>query len=106
MIELNKDNFEQEVKQPTSGLILVDYFGTGCMPCEALMPTIEKLSTQYGDKIKFTKLNTTQARRLAIGERILGLPVVAIYKGGNKIEELVKDDCTEVKIEEMIKKHI
>ncbi|MCL2555960.1 MAG: thioredoxin family protein [Firmicutes bacterium] len=105
MLELNKDNFEAEVKQ-ASGKILVDYFGTGCVPCEALMPIIVKLSENYGDKLKFTKLNTTQARRLAIGERILGLPVVAIYENGQKLEELVKDDCTESKIEEMIKRHI
>ena len=47
----------------------------------------------YGDKIKFTSLNTTKARRLAIGQKILGLPVIAIYKGGEKVAECVKDDA-------------
>ena len=105
MLELNKDNFEQEVKQ-AKGKIVVDYYGTGCIPCEALMPIVTEFSQTYGDKIKFVKLNTTQARRLAIGERILGLPVIAIYNNGEKIEELVKDDCTRENIEAMIKKHI
>ena len=105
MIELNKENFDQEVKQ-AKGKVLVDFFSPSCVPCAALMPTVVKFSEAYGGKIKFTKLNTAAAMRLAIGEKVMGLPVVAIYNDGVKIEELVKDDCTEEKIEEMIKKHI
>ncbi len=33
-------------------------------------------------KIKFTSLDITKARRLAIGQKVLGLPVIAIYKDG------------------------
>ena len=105
MIELNKDNFEAEVLQ-VSGKIVVDYFGDGCVPCAAIMPFIDSCAEKYGDKIKFTKLNTTKARRLAISQKIMGLPVVAIYENGQKIEELVKDDATEANIDAMILRHI
>jgi thioredoxin 1 len=60
----------------------------------------------YGDKIKFTALNTTKARRLAIGQKILGLPVIALYKGGEKIAECVKDDATVENIKAMIESHL
>jgi thioredoxin 1 len=60
----------------------------------------------YGDKIKFTALNTTKARRLAIGQQILGLPVIALYKGGEKIAECVKDDATVENIKAMIESHL
>lgn len=56
--------------------------------------------------MKFTSLNTTGARRVAISQKVLGLPVMAIYKGGEKVEELVKEACTPESIEEMIKKYI
>ena len=56
--------------------------------------------------MKFTSLNTTGARRVAISQKILGLPVMAIYKGGEKVEELVKEECTEDAIEAMIQKYI
>jgi thioredoxin 1 len=105
MIVVDKDSFENEVLK-AEGYVLVDFYGDGCAPCEALMPAVEAMSEKYGDKIKFTKLNTSKARRLAIGQKILGLPVIAIYKEGEKIEELVKDDATEVNIESMIKKYI
>lgn len=105
MLVVNKETFEPEVLQ-AEGYVLVDYFGDGCEPCKALLPHIEKFAEKYGDKIKFTKLNTTKARRLAIGQKILGLPVIAIYKDGEKVEELIKNEATSVNIEAMIQKYI
>lgn len=105
MIICDKTTFEDEVLK-AEGVVLVDFFGDGCAPCAALMPHIEELSRKYGDKIKFCKLNTSAARRLAIGQKIMGLPVIAIYKGGEKVEELIKDDATPKAVEAMIQKYI
>lgn len=105
MFEVNKENFEAEVLQ-SEGCVLVDFFGDGCEPCKALMPHVEILSEKYGDKIKFTKLNTSKARRLAIGQKIMGLPVICIYKDGEKVDELIKDEATEANIQAMIQKYI
>jgi thioredoxin 1 len=101
MLELTKDNFEQEVLGAT-GKMFVDFYGDGCVPCQAIMPFVHECSDKYGDKLKFAMLNTTKARRLAISQKVLGLPVMAIYENGVKIEELVKDDATEQNIEAMI----
>jgi len=104
MFELDKNNSE-EVVLKGEGTILVDFYGDGCVPCAALKPHVEALAEKYGDKIHFTALNTTKARRLAIGQRILGLPVIAIYRNGEKVEELVKDNATPEAVEDMIKKY-
>ncbi|OAA91663.1 thioredoxin TrxA [Clostridium ljungdahlii] len=105
MVILDKNTFKDEVLE-TKGYVLVDYFGDGCVPCKALMPDVEELSKQYGNQVKFCKLNTTKARRLAISQRVLGLPTIVLYKDGEKIEEVVKDDATKENIEAMIKKNI
>lgn len=105
MLEVNKETFEAEVlKAPET--VFVDFYGDGCVPCAALMPFVHTCAEKYGDKLKFTALNTTKARRLAISQKVLGLPVMAIYKGGEKVEELVKDDATPEAIEAMIQKYI
>jgi len=102
MLELTKETFEDEVlKAP--GKVLVDFYGDGCVPCEALKPHVHALADKYGDKMKFTALNTSKARRLAISQGILGLPVIAVYENGAKIKELVKDDATPENVEAMIK---
>jgi len=105
MLELNKENFEEEVLN-AEGLVLVDFWGDSCEPCKELMPDIEALSEKYGDKIKFSKLNTSKARRLAISQRVLGLPTIILYRNGKKIEEVNRDNANKEYIEEAIKKHI
>jgi len=105
MLEVNKETFELEVLQ-AEGKVFVDFFGDGCVPCEALLPFVTQMAEKYGDRLKFVKLNTTKARRLAIGQKILGLPVIAIYENGNKLEELIKDDATESNIEALISRNI
>ena len=82
MLVVDKNTFKTEVLE-NEGYVLVDFFGDGCEPCAALMPKVEALS-----------------------EKVLGLPVIAIYKDGVKVEEVVKDDATEENIEAMIKKYL
>lgn len=105
MVILDKDTFKDEVLE-AEGYILVDYYGDGCVPCQALLPDIEELAAKFEGKVKFCKLNTTKARRLAISQRVLGLPTIVLYKDGQKIEEVIKEDATKANIEAMIIKHI
>ena len=105
MIVVDKKTFEEEVLK-AEGLVLVDYWSDGCEPCKALMPDVEELAEKYEGKVKFCKLNTTKARRLAISQRILGLPTISLYKDGQKIEEVTKDDANKANIDSMIEKHI
>lgn len=104
MIELNKDNFEEEVKQ-ADGPVLVDYWGPTCEPCKALMPHIEELEKEYGDKVKFTSLDITKARRLAIGQKVMGLPAIIIYKDGEEVERLAEAGATATAVGELVKKY-
>ena len=105
MLDLTKENFEEEVLK-AEGTVLVDFYGDGCVPCQALMPHIHAMEETYGKNFKFTSLNTTKARRLAIGQKVLGLPVIALYKGGEKIAECVKEDATPENVEKMLKEHM
>lgn len=104
MLELTKDTFGPEVLE-AEGKVFVDFYGDGCVPCKALMPFVHEMAEKYAANMKFTALNTTKARRLAIGQKIMGLPVLAIYENGQKIAECVKDDATPENIEKMIKEH-
>jgi len=104
MLELDKDTFEAEVLK-AEGKVVVDFYGDGCAPCAALMPHMHELAQKYGDKLKFCALNTTKARRLAIGQKILGLPVIAVYENGKMIDSRVKDEATPENVEAMIRQY-
>ena len=104
ILDVNKDTFASEVLEAT-GKVVVDFYGDGCVPCAALMPHVHAFAEKY-TTLKFCSLNTTKARRLAIAQKVMGLPVIAIYEGGAMIDSLVKDDATPENVEAMIKKYI
>lgn len=91
MIELNKENFEAEVTNYTEKPVFVDFWGDKCEICKELMPGVHGLESKYGDKIKFASLNIGKARRLAIAQRVLGLPTMIIYKNGEKSNTITPD---------------
>ncbi len=105
MLAVDKSTFEAEVLQ-AEGYVLVDFWSEGCEPCKALMPDVVALSEKYEGKMKFCKLDTGKARRLAIKQKVLGLPTLAIYKDGEKIDEVTKDDANIENIDNLIKKYI
>ncbi len=105
MIALDKTNFEEEVLN-AKGVVFVDFWSPSCEPCKALMTYVVDFAEKYGDKLKFAKLDTSKARRLAIKQRVLGLPTIAIYKDGEKIAELTKEDAKPEAVEALIKEYI
>jgi len=105
MIEATKDNFDQEVRN-SSGLVMVDWWGPKCEHCLELMPHVEELEKRYGDRMKFCKVNTAGNRRLAIGEKVLGLPAMVFYRDGQRVAELSGQDLMPEDIEAKIKELI
>lgn len=105
MLVLDQNNFEQEVLQ-SDGFVLVDYWGESCEPCKALMPDVEALAEEYAGRVKFAKLNTGQARRLAISQKVLGLPTLILYKEGQKIADATKDKANKAGIKAMLDAHL
>ena len=73
----------------------------------AVLEESRELADKYHDSaLKFCAMNTTKARRLAIKEGIMGLPVMAIYKDGKQVESLVKEDCTRESITALVEKYV
>ncbi|MDF2592427.1 MAG: thioredoxin [Clostridia bacterium] len=106
MLEVDKDNFEAEVLQ-ASEAVLVDFWGEKCEPCKALMPDVHRLAEKYGDQLKMCKLNTSENRRLAISQKVLGLPTFVVYKAGEKVKEISgAENCSPDSVEALIKEFI
>lgn len=103
MIALTKENFEAEVLK-AEGLVLVDFWNEKCEPCKAMMPRVHELAEKNQGKAKFCSLDTTSNKRLAISQKVLGLPTIAFYRNGEKIAELVKEftiEDVEAKLHEL-----
>ena len=102
MLEVTKDNFEQEVKK-SEGFILVDFWSQACEPYKALMPHVHAMEQDFPN-VKFCSFDIGTGRRVAIGEKVLGLPVIAIYKDGEQVYRLDKEEATKESVREMLEK--
>ena len=70
---------------------VVDLWGPQCGPCLALMPEVEKLAEAYEGKLKFCKLNVAENRRLVISLRVMAVPTILFYKGGECVARISGD---------------
>jgi len=91
MIIVDKETFEAEVQQSSMPCV-VDLWGPQCGPCLALMPEVEKLAEAYEGKLKFCKLNVAENRRLVISLRVMAVPTILFYKGGECVARISGDN--------------
>lgn len=96
MLALTKENFEEEVLK-AEGLVMVDFWSEKCEPCKALMPAVHELAKKYQGKAKFCSLDTNGNKRLAMSQKVLGLPTILFYKNGAIVAEL----CVTISIEDV-----
>lgn len=81
LAEATKDNFRELVAQ---GRVVVDIWGPQCGPCIAMMPEVEALAQSRPD-LRFVKLDSSQARRLCMELRVMGLPAFLLFHEGREI---------------------
>lgn len=103
--ELKRDTFSAEVVQSDLP-VLIDFWGPLCKPCLALMPAIDKMEKEYGDKIKVCKVNAAENRMLCIDLKVISLPTFLLYNKGNEIKRLTGEQLTASEIEKAVKEVI
>ena len=79
--EVTTETFEQEVLNSELS-VLVDFWAEWCGPCKQLAPRVEEAAQQYGEQIKFCKVDIEEHRDLAVKYGIRSIPSLLIFKSG------------------------
>ena len=85
-IEINKDNFKSEVLD-YDGTVIVDFFGTWCMPCKMLKPIVEKVASDLN--IKHATVDIDENEELVKEFGIMSVPTLKIFKNGKEVNSSV-----------------
>ncbi len=88
VMEVSSSTWDKEVLQ-TEDLVMVDFWAVWCGPCRIVAPTVEELSREYAGKLKVVKLNTDDNPDIASRYKIMGIPTLMFFKGGEKVEQIV-----------------
>ncbi len=103
MLELTKENFEQEVLKSDKPVV-VDFWATWCMPCKMIAGIIKEVSGEYKDRCKVAKLNIDDAMEIASRFGVMNIPTVVFFKNGReftRVVGVVSKDTIVDKMEEM-----
>jgi thioredoxin 2 len=65
--------------------VLVDFWADWCGPCHAMAPAFERAADELKPRVRFAKLNTENAQRVAARFGIRSIPTLILFRGGREV---------------------
>ena len=97
VLPVTDDQFENEVLQ-ADGPVLVDFWAEWCGPCKSLMPLVEEMANEMGDKVKVVKVNIDESPNTPSKYGVRGIPTLMLFRDGQvtetKVGGMSKSDLT------------
>jgi len=87
-IVVTDSNFQSEVIESPIP-VLVDFWAIWCGPCKMIAPTVDEIASEFDGKIKVAKLDVDANPKTATAYRIMSIPTLMIFKGGQVVEQIV-----------------
>ena len=80
--------FEADVIN-SSTPVIVDFWATWCAPCKAMVPHLQKIQDELGDKVKIVKINVEENQATPTRYKVLKLPTLLKFQGGQLVDTMV-----------------
>ena len=90
MIEqIGSEAYDARVRASTRPVVVVDFFGQTCPPCQKLLPILEVLAAELDDDVDFVKVDAAEAEDLAVEFGVTSVPTVVFFKDGGMVGKIV-----------------
>jgi len=76
-------SFAQLVQSDTP--VLIDFWATWCGPCKAMMPVLDELKAELGERVHIVTIDVDQDTDLAVQMKVMGVPTFMLYRNGQEL---------------------
>ena len=98
IVQISDSSFDSDVLQ-AEGPVLVDFWAEWCGPCKMIAPVLEELASEYGEKLKISKMDVDANPETAPKYGIRGIPTLILFNNGDvagtKVGALSKSQLSE-----------
>ena len=87
-VKVTDQSFETDVLGSAEPVV-VDFWAEWCGPCRMIGPALEEISTEMQGKVKIAKVNVDENPGISAKYGIRSIPTLFVFKGGEKVDQLV-----------------
>jgi len=82
----NREDYNNAIK--SEKLVVIDCFATWCGPCKLIAPKVVAMDKEMDD-VDFYKLDVDEVSDVAADLGIRAMPTFSLFKGGEKVHDVV-----------------
>ncbi len=83
-VDLTPTSFDAQIDRSEIPVV-VDFWAAWCGPCRTMAPHFERAAAALEPRMRFAKLDTDSAQKIAGRYGIRSIPTLIVFKGGREI---------------------